>query len=196
VSAEQLPDLDEFLTDALAPDTAISDVWTPTSEGEADWAARKILRARQTIAAKRAEAQRIIDETQRWLDKVTAEHERTATFLESRLAAWLTAEIAADESKKPRKSRELPCGAVVRQTAGRASLVVDDETAFVDWAVDHAPHLVSSEVVWSWSKADVKKAFDATKPDDLGMSRLVTDGEPVPGVHVETSPDAVKVVTP
>lgn len=195
--------LDDHLAAALRPqgapdDWALEDSpWEPDDEGAADWTARKLLAAKQTLADKQRQRDMLVEQADRWLAAQRKPLDDTVAWAERLLGVWLTREIAADESKKPKKSRALPSGVTVKQIAGRETLQVDDETAFLDWAKANAPELVSEQVVWKWSKADVKTTFEAAPADDLGRAALVNpDGEPVPGVHVERSADDVKVVTP
>ena len=111
-------------------------------------------------------------------------HDRTLEWAETVLRNWLDAEIAADDSKKPRKSRELPSGVTVKRISGRPSLAVDDEAALVDWLKDHRPDLVEAQVKWVWSKTDVRKLAG-----DDGTIRVVDEetGE------VSHAPASVKV---
>lgn len=178
--------LADWLDDKLAPEDAPEgpdEQWRVTDEASADWAARKIQRYARERDAKQAEYDRIVDAATAWLQTETAELDRQIGFFESKLGAWLKQLIEEDPDGK--KSRRLPCGATVKRTGGNKSLTVQDERALVDWLKDNHPELVESEVVFKWSKTDVKKTF--TVPDDGGP--LVTeDGEKVPGAAIEVGP--------
>lgn len=211
-------DLDEQLTDALAPSDAPSDdelsayyesLEDPDPEGElhplpkppftvdglgsADWAGRKIKRAQAAVDEAKAWRDRIVAEADAALARERERHEPTVTFFETLLADWLRREIEADTSKKPRASRDLPCGLTVKRISGKPSLEVEDADALVDWLKDHRPDLVSSEVVWNWSKNDVKKLAD-----DEGRLAVVDEGSgevvEAKGARIVLGNDSYRVV--
>lgn len=210
-------ELDVMLTDALAPPDAPSDdeirAWAESHEyvdpegnaatpvqlpfsvdsiGSADWAGRKIQQAKRRVAEVRAWRDRIVAEADAAVAREQARQQPTVEFFEAHLAAWLRREIEADTSKRPRKSRDLPCGVRVRQTPGGKSLAVDDADALVDWLQTYRPDLVGEpQVVYPWSKTDVKKIAD-----DDGRIVVVDpeSGEIVEApARVETSPSRVIV---
>lgn len=172
--------LHEYLDEVLAPDDADSERFTVTDERSADWAARRVQQHRQAIAAKRAERDDIVAAADEWLERETKAHEDSAAYLEGLLADWLRREIDADPSKKPKVSRDLPCGATVKRTPARPSLVVEDEEALVTWLKEESPEHV--EFVPKFSKADVKKLVSK-------------DGLKVAGVRLEPGQHGWKVET-
>jgi len=177
-------DLDAELTDALAPDGAPSDVdianylraadidagheqtakppFRVTDLASADWAGRKIRAAQARIDEAKDYRAKVLAQLDAHVEREEARDLPTIQYMESLLGDWLRDEIAADDSKKPKVSRDLPCGVKVKRTGGTASLEVDDADALVDWLKDHRPGLVTSETVWNWSKNDVKKLADDT----------------------------------
>lgn len=177
--------LDDHLLDALAPADAPSDdditnyfahvngdtdrrdepkppPFRVTDLASADWAGRKIQKAQARIDEAKAYRATVLAELDAHVAREEARHRPVIEFMEGLLGDWLRSEIEADDAKKPTVSRELPCGVRVRRTGGTASLEVDDADALVDWLKDHRPELVTSEVVWNWSKTDVKKLADDT----------------------------------
>lgn len=211
-----MSDLAEFLDETLRPEDAPSDdvvrgymaalrspaesderaeaeartPWRVDDEGAADWAARKVKRARELIATKRAERDRIVAAADEWLARETKTLEDDAAFFEGALGDWLRREIEQDP--KGKKSRALPCGVTVNRTGGSPSLQVDDEAALVQWLKDYRPDLVGSHIVWEWSKADVKKL----RQDDDRLA--LVDGESgevvdVVGARIERAAYSYKV---
>lgn len=168
--------------------------WVPDDVGAADWTARKLLAAQAALTAAKEQRDREVAKWDAWLADEQTRHQRTVEWAERVLSVWLTTEIAADTSSKPRKSRKLPCGVTVKQVPGKPSLKVADRTAFVDWLKDNAPDVATSELVWKWDANKVKDRFEPRPADDLGRAELVDgNGEPVPGVYLEYSSDRVKV---
>ena len=198
MSAAESPDLTDELVGVLAPEGAPSDAelsaatdpaagehpWRPTDLASADWVGRKAAKAHEAIVELQEQRDRIVAQADAWLDRERRRHDRTLEWAETVLRNWLDAEIAADDSKKPRKSRELPSGVTVKRISGRPSLAVDDEAALVDWLKDHRPDLVEAQVKWVWSKTDVRKLAG-----DDGTIRVVDEetGE------VSHAPASVKV---
>lgn len=198
--------IDEYLDEALAPEDAPSpDVirgymaamqsppdseeraeaesrppWRIDSEGAADWAARKIQRAARILQDKQDQYDRQQAALDQWLESEARELQSDIDFFEGMLGDWLRREIAADDSKKPKVSRKLPCGATVKRTPAGESLQVDDEEALVAFLAGQEDTAELVEFVPKYSKADVK--------------RLVTrDGVKVPGVHIELGVHGWKV---
>ena len=181
MSAQMLTDLDDELIEQLAPHDAPDDdtiqawdtdldgateaehvlAWRPTDVGAADWVARKAVRAKDAVASLQAQRDRIVQQADAWLAHERARHDRTQAWAEQMLAVWLTAEIEQDDSKKPKKSRSLPAGVTVKQTAGRGSLEVADPDLMAEWLKTHRPDLVEEQIRFVWSKADAKKLADA-----------------------------------
>lgn len=177
-----MTDLDEFMDAALRPADADDDDLTPwqiEDESAADWAARKIKTAREQIAAKRAERDRVVAAADEWLTRETKALEDTATFFEGKLCDWLRREIDADP--KGKASRNLPSGVTVKRTPARESLQVDDEQELVRFLAENEDTADLVEFVPKYSKGEVKKLVTG-----LGLA--------VPGVHVEKGVHGWKVV--
>ena len=194
--------LDEQLIDGLAPDDAPTDdeirgyidALSDTDEdvrehaekrpppfevrdlASADWAGRKIRQAQSKIDEARDYRAKVIAELDAHVAREEARHTPTIEFFEHHLTQWLRRELEADP--KGKKSRDLPCGLTVKRTAGKPSLVVEDEEALVEWLRDGHPDLV--EFVPKYDKGDLKKAFLET-------------GEAMKGARVETGEDSYKV---
>lgn len=233
MAAAELPDLDEHLVDVLTPEGAPSDEdiatatvgdvdegpgneaaervarWTPSDAGAADWAARKAQRAATAISDLRAQRDRIVAQADAWLAHERKRHDATVAWAESMLEVWLRAEIDGDDSKRPRKSRELPCGVTVKQVPGRPRVEVDDAAEFIAWAQDNGLGDVllrtrdpdPDKQAIKEAATDVLTVVRAGGEDVLDWSRrddgsLVADtGEVVPGVRVPTGADSYKVET-
>jgi len=198
VSAAEIPSLADELDVVLAPEGAPSDDdlaayaydldgtdevaervarWHAEDAGAADWVARKAQRAARSIDDLQAQRDRLVVQADAWLDRERKRHDATIRWAEGLLQRWLLDEIAADTSKRPKKSRSLPCGVGVKLTGGGQRLVVDDEPALVEWLTSEEPAAV--EFVAKYSKTTVKG--------------LVTgDGLAVPGVHIEDTPPSFR----
>lgn len=222
--------LDDELTDALAPADAPDDgtilaavadaaagaepapmPWQVDSIGAADWAARKIRRALREIDAIEDYRAQVIAQLDEAVAAERARQEPVIEFFESRLYDWLDREIASDESKRPRKSRTLPCGLTVKRTAGREVVEVEDQDAFVAWASStghdfllrppKAPQpdkAALAKAAWqeltATTGAGVEVEVSWQRDDD---GRLMTpDGEVVPGVRAVANPDRHSIVLP
>ena len=174
--------LEDYLIEELAPQYDLDAAWTPDSIDKANWLARKVKRAQQSIADLAEQRDLEIARTEAWFVEERARHDQTVAWASGLLEVWLRTEIAADDSKRPRKSRSLPCGVTVKVTTGGESLTVDDEPALVEWLKAESPEVV--EFVAKYSKADVKRL-------------LTKDGLKVPGVSLVRGEDGFKVeVTP
>lgn len=165
-------------------------VWD--SESKANWGLRELgkLRARQgEIQRLAAEQRALIDE---WAERQTGALDHDVRHFEGALADYWRRELDAqlepliaqgltfDEAwaKLKRKSRELP-GGILRATKGRASVVLEDPTSFVNWARDNG-HLQ----LLSYPEPQPSKAAIAGAPQVDG--HVVLDGEKAPGVRIDT----------
>jgi hypothetical protein len=176
------PNLEDELVDLLAPEGVTHDgAWEPDDAAAADWVARKGQRAAAALADLQAQRDAIVARTDAWLERERSRHDRTIAWAEDLLGRWLAREIAADDSKKPRKSRNLPSGVTVKRTAGRPRLVVEDHDALVEWLTSNEDTSGLVEPVWE---------FDANRVKAL----VLEDGVALKGAHVETGDDSYKVV--
>ena len=169
LAPEDAPQDDEIAGDNVGP-------FVPTDLGAADWVARKATRATATIRDLQTQRDAIVNQADDWLAHERARHDRTVAWAAGVLEVWLRNEIAGDDSSKPRKSRTLPSGVTVKVTAGRESLVVDDEALLIGWALNEEPHLVK----YSPKLAEIRAA-------------LTGDGLAVPGVSLVRGPDGFKL---
>ena len=133
----------------------------------ADWCIAKIGEAKRRIEERRA----IVAEYKKRLEERLAETNiadvRQVEFMESLLRPWAEIEIMKGKTK----SLKLPCGTLGLR-AGRESVVIDDESAAIEWAELFKPEAV--KITKSILKSEVK-------------------GTDAPGYHVETSPHKFKV---
>lgn len=188
-------ELDEQLVDALAPDDAPDDEEIAAHQedpdthrlpfavrdlGSADWAGRKIRKAQAKINEAQRWRDRVVAEADAHLEREKARHEPTIEFFELHLKDWLRREIEADTSKKPRASRDLPCGITVKRTPPGKSLVVEDEDALVDFLTTSKDAEGIATPKWEYSKTDVKNL-------------IIKQGIAVKGARVETGEPGYKV---
>jgi len=199
MSANELPDLDADLVDLLAPEGAPTEEavdyydgsdewrqqapWEPDDATAADWVARRAKRAQVQVDSLVEQRDRLVAQADAWLDRERRRHDRTLKWAEDVLGRWLAREIAADTSKKPRKSRDLPSGVRVKQTGGRPKVVLTDLEAFVAWAAENEEGLLRRPDPEPNKQALAKLA---ERDGDL----VTPDGLVVPGVVSERSPDS------
>jgi phage host-nuclease inhibitor protein Gam len=161
-------DLSERLDDAIgealgAPETS-DRPWAVEDAGGAEWALRKLRKAETELAGVDELAEKQIAAIEAWRD---SEHER----LRPELAHWpaLLAVYHRDRLK------EDPDAKTIRFDAGTLTarklpdgIVIEDETALLDWALEHEPSRFV-RVKESLNKEAVKEA-------------VLKAGEVVPGV--------------
>lgn len=190
-------DLDDYLTGPVADLFAAP---PPAVEREADMLLRR--RARTVAELARIEALAAAERARidEWVDDRSYGPRRLADHLDSQLEAYARA-VWRDNPK--RMTHKLPHG-TLRLTAGRASVIVDDEAALIEWWTQREPDPSMGAVVervetWKVHKSELTRlaraamsAEEAALPDDaepgppLNLEYVVVDGEIVPGVHVET----------
>ncbi len=178
--------LEEHLIETNEPDDFDTTNWRITDIQSANWAAMKVRKARAAKAAAKAEFEGFVDAARYWLDECSKEYDRDIAFFEGHLQAWLEREIAADDSKRPKQSRSLPCGVTVKRTAGRERVDVFAEDDFIQWAIDTG-------------RTDlIKTKHTPSKVDIAGLTQhdgqfVTEDGEIVPGVTVVRGEDRYSV---
>lgn len=147
--------------------------WQITSDEEADWALRKQSAAEREISRIRRSAQAEIDRIQAWATDAekTPEHDRQF------FAGKLTDYRIRRETENPKfpKTYKLPSG-TLSVRAGRDSIKVVDEAAFLAWAETTCPAAIK--------RSPLVSAIDADKVD----GKVLHGGEVVPGVEIQTSP--------
>lgn len=154
---------------------------------KAEWAMRKWAQATARIADVEELAARRRAMLDEWAAARTDRDRATLEFMEMLLTGYLESVRAKEEADgvaedRRTKSIALPSGAF-RSSAGRPSIVVDDEAALVEWLEMEHPDLVRRSPI-KGGLADVTSVH--ASPVDGDLLRLVTpDGQVVPGVHVE-----------
>lgn len=170
--------------DLAEPDPDVdSTPWEIDGDRTATWALRK-------LSVEQREVERIEavyhDERARldaWLDAALTRPLHRKEFFESKLIGYRLRleDAAADRGEELPRTYRLPGGSLVVR-AGRARRVVADEATVVEWATRNAPEAVRRSVLVS------------KLPGEQVDGRLVTDdGEPVPGVTIETSDPSYSV---
>jgi hypothetical protein len=146
---------------------------------EADWALRKLAQARWQMRQNEKLAAAEADRVRTWLADANKGHERDVEYFESILRNWHEEQL--DEDPK-RKTISLPGGKLVA-AKNPDSLVINDEAAFIPWALEHQPEWVRTK--YEPEKGLIKKA---------GGVDLET-GEIAPGVSVVPGELRWKAVT-
>ncbi|HEU5085695.1 MAG TPA: host-nuclease inhibitor Gam family protein [Acidimicrobiales bacterium] len=177
-------DLGGHLADVtdVAPDAA-DRVW-------ADRMLAALRRRRRRVAGLEAvAAQRLADaraEIEGWLAGEMSKAANSTDWLESQLAQFHRAQLAADP--RGAKTITLPSG-VLKARKAPDSWEYRDEEAFVAWALGSAPDLVRTE--HSPKRADVKRACQV----DPETGEVRYGGEVVPGVAVDGGETTYTAVT-
>lgn len=184
---------DTSLAEALAADRpelhdpAVRQAWEIDGDNTATWALRKLAQQRDELDRIDAAADAEIARIKAWQEDAKRPVERAAAFFEGKLISYRR-RLEAANPKLP-KTYKLPAGDIAVR-AGRPSVKVTDETAFVAWAIDNAPDALSY-------RPKVSALKDMDRADDGHLVEPET-GELVPGV-VEVTADptySVKPATP
>lgn len=151
---------------------------------KAEWAVRKIALAQARIAEVDAVVARRTAALAEWADEATRADRRSIEFFDMLATGYLRSvrdEEAAREVPEERRTKSItvPSGRIT-STAGRPSVIVDDEEALVTWLEMERPELVRRSPIKS-ALTDVA----APSPREDGTFSLVAPGGDVlPGVHL------------
>lgn len=145
--------------------------WEPGGDREAEWAIDMVLRGETERDRIRANAQAAIERIQAKALRDEARSVRTVEFFTSKLIGYRRRMEA--ENPKLDKTFHLANGDLCVR-AGRKSVQVDDESAYIDWAIESAPQAVTY-------KPKVSGLKDLPRQD--GQIIDPSSGEPVPGVR-------------
>lgn len=171
---------------------------TVDGERDANQQMRWKRRIAKTIADKHAQADAIIADleqeiadTRAWAAKETAPLARLEALVDARLHDWF--ERWLEDHPRGRRSVELPAGEI-RSRAGRVSVVVDDETAAVEWLKVNAPSLLRvPDPKPAVDKRALQDAVVATPDEGDELHAVIGEGEIVPGVHLAHSARTVDI---
>jgi len=148
----------QHYTDEDAPQRT----WVPADAMQADWVARKVLRARAAMEQIQAdyEAQRALLDAYR--EAAMQPHKGTEAWGEGVLQVYVRQEIERDDAPddRKRKSRHLPCGAQVGMAGGQPKLEVHDEQQLRRWLQAYRPGVVTEQTRYVWSKREVAQLRD------------------------------------
>ena len=181
---------DLTLAEALAADRpelaepAAREAWQIDGDNTAVWALRKLAAQRDEIDRIDRIADAEIDRVKRWAEDAKRQPERAAAFFEAKLIDYRR-DLETYDPALP-KTYRLPAGDICVR-AGRASVKVIDESAFVDWACDNRPSALTY-------KPKVSALKDCDRADDGHLVDTAT-GELIPGV-VEITADPTYSVKP
>lgn len=143
-----------------------------TDASSADWALRKIGKARQDIHEISALADEEIARLNLWRGEASEKHERTASFFESLLVSYHRRVLADDPTRKQIK---FPHG---RLNAHRGLNAIAFAPEFIEWAKENAPELL--RVKHEVEVGEAKKVIAIIEQDD-GV-QVVIGGQIAPGV--------------
>ena len=115
--------------------------WRIDGTGSAAWAMAHVARADAALTDLTAQAEDWYGRIDAWLVRESAPLRRTKDYFEAQLERYALDRREADPKAK---SLTLPDGKV-STTAKGAKVVVTDEDAVLDWAVDHAPDAIKLE---------------------------------------------------
>lgn len=179
---------DLTLAEALAADRGdlatpeAREAWAIDGDNTAVWALRKLAAQRDEIDRIDAAADAEIARIKQWQEDAKRGPERAAAFFEGKLIAYRR-DLEEHNPNLP-KTYRLPVGDICVR-AGRSSVRVTDESAFIDWAADNRP-----------SALTYKPKVSALKDLPRSGERIIDEtGEPVPGV-VELTADPSYSVKP
>jgi hypothetical protein len=180
---------------AFEPEDSGSEHWTITDKAKADWALRRLAKAKAAIAENQALFDQEMNRLVEWQDKADREHVHDVEYFEGQLRKWHESQIEADPEdaeawkRDKNKTIKLPAGEL-SISKNPPSIEIDEDT-FVPWALDNHPEWVKVERVVTRKpiKADIKKALEDGKLADPET------GEKVPGVTVTANELRWKAVT-
>lgn len=153
--------------------------WSINSDGEADWALRKLAAARQEKERLQQRHDEAVAEAKAWLERESKRPDRTIDFFEGHLRAY-------HQSKRPDGSRYPLLHGTLTSRKGSEVVEVEDAEAFMRWARVYVPGLLRV-------KEEIDKAAVKKLPSKQGV--FVVDGEIVPGVRLVEKDRSWKVET-
>jgi hypothetical protein len=153
-------------------------------KAEADWALRKLARAKAAVAENDALYQLELDRLTEWQGAANRPHELDIEYFEAILRNWHQEQLDADPKAKTIK---LPAGTLsARQNP--TSITITDPEAFIAWAKANQPGWVRTKA--EPAKSEIKDG--ATRKDD----KLIDgNGEVIPGVEMADGDVSWKAVT-
>jgi len=164
--------------------------WQINDDAGANWALRKIAKAEAEIARINLIAQAELDRIQQWRADATKAPSDDVSFFRGHLIDYRR-RLEENDPSLP-KTYRLPAGDITRRR-GPTRVEVADEKAFVAWAVQNDPSLLSLKPLVSRLK-DQKDRYLSGVPDgDESVERAVNvvarTGEIVPGVRYVFEPE-------
>jgi len=166
MSAEQIIDIEPWHDES----------WQITDLSGANWALKKITKARMKQVENKAFVEAEIAKLQSWLADANDVEQSTINFMESKLIPF--AEHQLEGSKK--KSLSLPYGTIGFRL--KTNTVKDNKT-ILDYLHGTYPELVRKKVVEEPDLVTLKKYCSISDQGDL----VSPDGEIIPGYNVQTT---------
>jgi hypothetical protein len=180
-------ELDQHLDAEHQDDTERLDkkvgTWQVDSEKAAEWAMRKLRDADREIAHQQALADDYHQQIDIWFERVTKKASQSAEFFAAHLVLFQQARLAVDPKAG---SLKLPSGVIkVSDRSKTATVKIDDQDVFKEWAKANLPAEILAEVVVPQPEkvlpSKLKDAVVAKQLDDGGWVVVSEAGEPVPG---------------
>ncbi len=167
--------LEDHLEHATAPaDLGGGERFFINDESSAEWAARKLSRAQARLTEINDLASEQIHRINDWADDVRKDPDRDVEFFTSLLTDWLR---KVRQDNPDTKSIKLP-SATIKSRAGRTTVEVADEQAFIEWA------LLNDEWLVTTKRTANKRALGECPATDDGHIVHEDTGEAIPGVGV------------
>lgn len=172
----------EHLDDTEQLDKKVG-TWQVDSEKTAEWAMRKLRDADREIAHQQALADDYHQQIDIWFERVTKKASRSAEFFAAHLVRFQQERLAVDPKAG---SLKLPSGVIkVSDRSKTATVKIDDQDVFKEWAKANLPAEILAEVVVPQPDkilpSKLKDTVTAKQLADGGWVVVSEAGEPVPG---------------
>lgn len=171
--------------------------WRPQSDGEAEWAMRKYLEARDEVEIVEAAGDDYIMRIRNWVTERSARARRAMEFFGGHLGRYAIERREATGGRV--KTLQLPSGRV--PTRGNAlRLEVDDAAKLERWLLTHpewkgSVYTVEMVREFNWSRAELLRLMARWPRNDAGQSIDSSTGEVVDGVRVVAKDAEIHVQT-
>lgn len=185
---------DKGPTDEQLADPGGYDLTPLDDDRRAEWAMRRLRRARDRILDATLQHDAWIRPIRDWYDDVTAADRRIVQRLEASLEAYaLMVRVRTNEKVKTVK---LPSGEILTAGQKEPTVLVEDEELVMKWADDSLDADTYERVIKNEPRpliSELRKVVRIRREDDGTPYVLDLDGNRVPGVNVEEPKVTAKV---